>query len=138
MATRTKPALAGAGDYMEVLRAFPPRPIRSDAEHRRAIEVIDGLIDRPDLSVDEADYLDVLGLIVADYEDALYDRPALSPIERLRYLMEEHGLTQAELARRAGVPVQSLSDILHGKRKVSPRVRARLAECFGCAPSFFA
>ncbi len=52
--------------------------------------------------------------------------------------MEEHGLTQAELARRTGVAVTSLSDILNGKRRISPRVRAKFAECFGVSASFFA
>jgi HTH-type transcriptional regulator/antitoxin HigA len=52
--------------------------------------------------------------------------------------MEEHALIQAELSRRTGVPVTSLSDILNGKRPVSPKVRAKLAECFGVSPSFFA
>jgi transcriptional regulator with XRE-family HTH domain len=46
-------------------------------------------------------------------------------------------LTQAELSRRAGIAVTSLSDILHGKRRISPAVRAKLAECFGVSASFF-
>jgi HTH-type transcriptional regulator / antitoxin HigA len=52
--------------------------------------------------------------------------------------MEEHSLTQAELARRAGIAVTSLSDILNGKRQISPTVRSKLAECFGVSSSFFA
>jgi HTH-type transcriptional regulator / antitoxin HigA len=47
-------------------------------------------------------------------------------------------LTQAALARRAGVAVTSLSDILNGKRQISPRLRAKFAECFGISSSFFA
>jgi len=47
-------------------------------------------------------------------------------------------LTQAELARRASVAVTSLSDVLNGKRRISPRVRAKLAECFGVSASFLA
>ncbi len=96
------------------------------------------MLDRPSLSPDEEDYLDVLGLLIADYEDAIYEHPEFTPIERLRYLMGEHSLTQAELARRTGIPVTSLSDVLNGKRRISPRIRASLAECFGVAPSSFA
>lgn len=90
------------------------------------------------LTPDEEDYLDVLGLLIAEYEDAIYEHPEFTPVERLRRLMAEHSLTQAELARRTGVAVTSLSDILNGKRRISPRVRAKFAECFGVAPSFFA
>ena len=51
--------------------------------------------------------------------------------------MEEHALTQADLSRRTGIPVTSLSDILHARRRISPRVRAKLAECFGVSASYF-
>lgn len=128
----------GPREYLALLRAFPPRPIRDDDEHRRAIEVLNRLLDRPSLSPDEEDYLDVLGLFIADYEDAIYEHPEFTPVERLRHLMDEHSLTQAELSRRTAVAVTSLSDILNGERRISPRIRARFAECFGVAPSYFA
>ena len=124
--------------YLALLRAFPPRPIRDEEEHRRAIAVVNSLLDRPPLSTDEEDYLDVLGLLIADYEDSIYEHPDFTPVDRLRHLMEEHSLTQAALARSAGVAVTSLSDILNGKRQISPRVRAKFAECFGVSNSFFA
>jgi HTH-type transcriptional regulator / antitoxin HigA len=124
--------------YLALLRGFPLRPIRTEAEHRRAIAVINGLLDRPALNPDEEDYLDVLGLLVADYEDSIYEHPDFTPVDRLRHLMEEHTLTQAELARRTGIAVTSLSDILNGKRQISPRFRAKLAECFGVSTSFLA
>ena len=57
--------------YLALLEQYPPRPIRTDAEHRRAISVINGLLDRSALTSDEEDFLDVLGLIVADYEDSI-------------------------------------------------------------------
>jgi HTH-type transcriptional regulator/antitoxin HigA len=135
--TTTKPDSCSP-EYLALLRVFPPRPIRGDREHRRALEIVNGLLDRPALTVDEADYLEVLGLLIANYEDSIYDHPEFTPVERLRHLMEEHALTQAELARRAGVPVTPLSDILNGKRRISPRVRAKFAECFGVSATFFA
>ena len=135
--TKSKPD-RGSPEYLALLQAYPPRPIRDDDEHRRATAVLNRLLDRPSLSPDEEDYLDVLGLLIADYEDAIYEHPEFTPVERLRHLMEEHSLTQAELARRTAVAVTSLSDILNGKRRISPRIRARFAECFGVAPSYFA
>jgi HTH-type transcriptional regulator / antitoxin HigA len=124
-------------EYLALLRAFPPRPIRSDNEHRRSVEVVNGLLDRPTLTPDEEDYLDVLGLLIADYEDSIYEHPEFTPVERLRHLMEEHALTQAELARRTGIAVTSLSDILNDKRRISPSMRAKFVDCFGVSASFF-
>ena len=97
--TKTRPDRSSP-EYLALLRSFPPRPIRGDDQHRRAVEVVNRLLDRPALSPDEEDYLDVLGLLIADYEDAIYEHPEFSPVERLRHLMGEHSLTQAEL--RAG------------------------------------
>jgi HTH-type transcriptional regulator / antitoxin HigA len=125
-------------NYVALVNAFPPRPIRNDDQHRRAVEVVNGLLDRPVLTSDQEDYLDVLGLLIADYEDSNYAHPAFTPVDRLRDLMEEHAMTQAELARRAGVAVTSLSDILNDKRRISPKVRAKFAEFFGVSAAYFA
>jgi HTH-type transcriptional regulator/antitoxin HigA len=115
------------------------RPIADDDAHRRAVEVLDGLIDRGDRRTpEEDDYMAVLGLLVEEYEESIYEHPESSPVERLRFLMEQHSLTQAALAGATGVPVQTLSDILNGKRNVSPRVRKALAGHFGVPPALFA
>jgi HTH-type transcriptional regulator/antitoxin HigA len=138
MGAKTASARQPSSDrYLEMLRAFPPRPIRNDREHRRAIEVIDGLIDRGRLTREEQDYLEVLGLIVSAYEDSVYEHPEFSGVDRLRHLMEEHGLNQADLARQTGIPVQSLSDVFNGKRNISPKVREKLAAHFGVPASLF-
>jgi HTH-type transcriptional regulator / antitoxin HigA len=137
MTLKTDQHRASAG-YRALLQKYPPRPIRTDDEHQRASAVINALVDRPTLTADEKDYLDVLGLLVADYEDSIFEHPQFTPVDRLRSLMEEHSLSQAALARRTGIAVTSLSDILNGKRRISPKVRAKFAECFGVSDSFFA
>ena len=52
---------------------------------------------------------DVLGLLIADYEDSICEHLEFTPVERLRHLIEEHALTQAELSRCSGIAVASLS-----------------------------
>ena len=73
---KTNPQRISA-DYIALLKAFPPRPIRNDDQHRRAVEVVNGLLDRPVLTSDEEDYIDVLGLLIADYEDSIYAHSAV-------------------------------------------------------------
>ena len=51
-------------NYLRMVRAFPLRPIRSESELDRAIEVIDSLIAKEDLDSGLEDYLDVLGDLV--------------------------------------------------------------------------
>jgi HTH-type transcriptional regulator/antitoxin HigA len=137
-AKTASPRQPSSDRYLEMLREFPPRPIHNDGEHRRAIEVIDKMIDRGRLTPEEEDYLEVLGLIVSAYEDSIYEHPEFNGVDRLRYLMGENGLSQADLARETNIPVQSLSDILTGKRRISPKVRGKLAERFGVPAFLFA
>ncbi len=104
MATKTAQHGKPSPDpYLDLLRGFPPRPIRDDEGHRRAIEVIDSLIDRHELTLEERDYLDVLGTLVKAYEDSIYEHPEFSGVDRLRYLMDENDLSQAALARLTGI-----------------------------------
>src|SRR5947209_18286411 len=61
--------------YLDLVRRFPLRPIRSEAELDRAIAMIDSLVDQETLSLDEQDYLDVLSDIVEKYETETHPLP---------------------------------------------------------------
>src|SRR5438034_531118 len=54
--------------YLDLVRQFPLRPLRSDADLDAAVAAIDGLLDRPKLTAPERDYLDVLSDLVEAYE----------------------------------------------------------------------
>jgi HTH-type transcriptional regulator / antitoxin HigA len=122
--------------YLTLLATFPPRPIRNDAELYAAIDVIDRLIARPELTPDEQDYLVVLGSLVHAYEEAHVLMPPASGIDALRHLMEENGLTQADLAPLFGSK-SNLSEILSGKRELSKRHIRALSERFGLPADVF-
>ena len=48
------------------------------------------------------------------------------------------GLTQVELARHIGVPVQRVNEIIRGKRGVTPETAWLLAQAFETTPEFWA
>ena len=125
MAARTSPARTPATDaYLEMIREgsrhAPSATTPGTARPSRRSS--SGLIDRGRLTPEEEDYLEVLGLVVAAYEDSIYEHPEFGRADRVRHLMEEHGLHQADLSRETLIPVQTLSDVLNGKRHVSPKV----------------
>ncbi len=63
--------------YLDLVRAFPLRPIRSSEEHDRAIAAIHGLADRyHNLTPEEKDYFVVLTMVVEHYEDEIYPQLA--------------------------------------------------------------
>jgi transcriptional regulator with XRE-family HTH domain len=57
--------------------------------------------------------------------------------DRLKALMENHGLSGRKLAQRVGLTNVSISRILHGKQKPSRPTVTRLAEAFGIEPESF-
>jgi len=123
--------------YLALIRRFPLRPIRTDAELDAASGVIDELTDRDDLSPAESDYLDVLGDLVEKYEDEHIKLPQVSDGTMLRSLMDEKGVRQTDVARGTGISKTVLSLVLNGKRDLTREHIGTLAEYFGVNVSSF-
>src|SRR5258708_1220118 len=99
----TKTTDAGNNVYLKLVRRFPLRPIRSGTELTRAIDMMNGLLDKADRNLAEQDYLDVLSDLVERYETAHEPEPSVSDADMLRHLLEAKGTTQAEAARATGI-----------------------------------
>ncbi len=70
------PAVVPSDAYLELIRAFPLKPIESDSEHVRAIEIVDSIDDRRDsLLPGELDYFLVLCFLIEQYETKIYGEP---------------------------------------------------------------
>lgn len=130
------PGLDKPKTYIELLQAFPPRPIKSEEGLLATQKVIDSLIDRAPLTTDEEDYLNVLGTLIYEYERSIEPIPDIHGIELLSVLMEEHGLRQKDL-----VPIfkteSIVSDILKSRRKLTTRHIQELADLFHLSPAAF-
>src|SRR3954469_1703555 len=90
--------------YLDLVRQFPLRPLRSAADLDAAVAVIDALIDRPQLTAPEQDYLDVLSDLVEAYEAEAVPMRPVGDADLLRFLIEHKGVTQADAAAGAGSP----------------------------------
>ncbi len=66
----------------------------------------------------ESDEADVLALIIKDYEDKYFVIESPSPIEAIKYRMEQQGITNQELAAILGYKSR-VSDIFHNTRKLN-------------------
>jgi len=122
--------------YIELLKAFPPRPINSEEEFLATQEVIDSLIDRGTLTPDEKDYLNVLGSLVYEYEQKRESIPDIHGVELLKALLDEFGLRQKDL-----VPIfkteSIVSAVLNGQRQLTVSHIRKLAEFFHTSPAGF-
>lgn len=136
---KDKPDVPGRIDraYLALIRRFPLRPLRHDAELDAAAAIIDDLTDRDDLSPSESDYLDVLGDLVEKYEDEYVKMPHVSDSAMLRSLMEEKGVRQAEVVRGTGISKTVVSLVLNGKRDLTREHITALSKYFAVDPSAF-
>ena len=110
--------------------------IEDDAHLTAALGVVDTLVEGPTRSIAENVYLAALNDLVETYENAHVTLPPVPGVEALRYLMEENGLTQADLAPLFGAP-SIVSEVLSGKRRLALTHARRLAAHFGLPVSVF-
>ena len=93
------------------------KPIKTEKDYKAALKKIDELIDCPENS-DEENYLEVLSILVEDYERRHYPVDEIDPVEVIKYRMEEMGLKQTDLAEYLGGRSR-VSEILNKKRKLT-------------------
>ncbi|MFA6984679.1 MAG: helix-turn-helix domain-containing protein [Arenimonas sp.] len=111
--------------------------VRTEADYRRARATIESLLDQvgDDETHPLADVLAYLGDQVKAYEDAKFPIPQSQPHEVLRFLMDQHGLKQEDLADCA--PQSRISDILNRRRAISKEIAKRLARRFNVRVDLF-
>jgi HTH-type transcriptional regulator / antitoxin HigA len=105
------------------------RPIKTEQQYREALKKIDTLIDaQPDTT--EFEFLEVLSILVDDYENKHYAIEPLDPIEAIKYEMGEQGLKQKDLIQYFGSK-EMVSQVLNKKRPLTLRMIKSLYQNFG-------
>ncbi len=100
--------------------------IDSDAELARARALVDRLWDSNDPT--DIVRLEAQARLISAYEERNWPRRPPSIAELIRHLMDQHGLTRADMAPILGTPSR-VSEVLRGKKGLSmamvQRLRAR-------------
>jgi len=117
--------------YLELIRSFPLRPIRSEAELDRAETMLHQLLDASSLSAPEQDYLEILGNLIEEYETKAYPMEPLLPHQMLAQSIESRGVTQTEVSRATGIPVSTISELIARKRAFNLAHIEKLCAYFG-------
>ena len=84
----------------------------------------------------QLDAIDLLTLLIERYEEENYKLPSVSPVEVLKFLLEQHGLKQRDLAADLGGE-SVVSEVLSGRRKLNTTHIERLSARFHVSPSVF-
>lgn len=93
------------------------KPIRSEQDHAAALARIELLMDA-DPGTPEAAELDLLADLVEHYEIRHFPIPKPTPLEAIRFRMEQAGLTQRDLIPYFGSRAR-VSEVLSGKRQLT-------------------
>ena len=135
METRTT---RGTDRYLELVKTFPLRPIRSERDQDEAMAAYKRLLfqDHP-LSQDEEDYMEALLMLVQGYEarHKIHLGPK-DPVAMVKHLMGERDMNVSDLGRVIGSqPNASL--ILRRRRQLSKANIYKLAAFFQVDPGVF-
>ena len=122
--------------YEALCRLYLPRPIHSQAACAEASELIHALAGY-DLSKDQTDYLDAIATFVHEYEQRRIELPPLEPVEILRHLVQENGLSGKDLAEILAVDKSLAARILKGTRSITTAHARKLGERFKVRPALF-
>lgn len=124
--------------YLSLVKRFPLRPIRTEAELEAATAVLDTLTTR-DLTPDEQDYLEVLARLIVDYE-SVHDADLFTPQpdgDMLQFLAEQHGKSIRTVARETGIAQPTLLAVVRGERRFTRGQVEKLALYFHVSPEVF-
>ncbi|MFN6513590.1 MAG: type II toxin-antitoxin system HigA family antitoxin [Nostoc sp. CreGUA01] len=122
--------------YIDLLISFPPRPIKSEEDLEKTQVIVDNLLDKGELTEPEEDYLNLLGMLIYEYESKQDLVPDIHGVELLKVLIAELNLKQKDLV--SIFKTESIvSDILNGKRQLTVEHIQKLAEFFKVSPSVF-
>ena len=114
-------------------------PIRNERDYEHMHALMDELLGVVGDDEDHplADLLDVVGMLVAQYEDEKIPglRDDAKPLDVLKFLMDQHGLKQSDLREIGTQGV--VSEILSGNRQINARQAKALAKRFGVSPAVF-
>lgn len=100
--------------------------LKTAEDHAEALSRLHRLLDMDPTSGSElADEVELLALLISTYERDAFERlPAPTPIEAIRFRMEQLGLVQKDLVRYVG-SASRVSEVLSGKRPLTlPMIRA--------------
>jgi HTH-type transcriptional regulator/antitoxin HigA len=115
----------------------PLLAIRNAREYDAAVAQLNDLVDEVGDNPKDRRYrfIDTLSVLIEAYDDEHHEIPDLSGAEMLKFLMEQHALSQGDLPEIGSQGV--VSEVLRGKRELNVRQIKALSERFHLSPEAF-
>ncbi len=126
--------------YLKWIAEFPIVPIENWTQHKKAINVL--------LKMDELDgeltpaeiaYGKALGVMISTFESSQLNNKLkkASGNDILTFIMDQHNLSQSQIAELVDMPRQNINSFLKGSRGLPRAAREKLAAKFKLKPELF-
>ncbi|MGY4539376.1 HTH-type transcriptional regulator/antitoxin HigA [Mucilaginibacter sp. UYNi724] len=93
------------------------KPIKDEKDYQHALERLELIFDAAHGS-ENGDELEILGILIENYENEYFPISFPDPVEAIKFRMEQMGYNQNDLAKVIGLKSRA-SEILNKKRKLS-------------------
>ncbi len=93
------------------------KPIRNEADYQKALERLEVIFDAK-RGTPEGDELEILAIVVDNYENENFPIGMPDPISAIKFRMEQMGLKQKDLVEMVGFKSR-VSEIMNNKRKLT-------------------
>jgi HTH-type transcriptional regulator / antitoxin HigA len=113
-----------------------PHVIHSEEQLAAYTRALFSLTREPKPTAAQVKAIELLTLLVEQYEEKHFPAPKAAPADVLRYLLERHGLKQRDLAGALGGE-SVVSEVLSGKRKLNTAHIEALSRRFHVSPAVF-
>lgn len=114
--------------YRKLLDETLPVAIRTEEEYHRLLTTAAALVEKPEneISEEEGRLLELLSILIEEYENRAHPLPKAEPHKMLAYLLAEKNMKPSDLW--TVLPKSRVSEILNGKRSISKAQARQLAE----------
>jgi HTH-type transcriptional regulator/antitoxin HigA len=123
--------------FQALTSIVPLHPVRTGADYGEAAALLNRLLDSGAASDGHplSDLVDTLGVLIGEFDAEQYPQADVSALDTLRFLMEQHNLTEAELPEIGSQGV--VSEVLTGKRELNVQQIRALSARFAVPASLF-
>ncbi|NDJ20324.1 transcriptional regulator [Nostoc sp. B(2019)] len=124
-------------EYTRLLAETLPRVIYTEEEYERLLNEVSKLMALGEnLTAEEVEVLQLLAVLIEQYEDENYQLKAATPLDILQELMLARGLKQKDLVDIFGSKGIA-SEVINGKRSISKSQAKALGTFFHVSPALF-
>ena len=122
-------------DYTGLCQRYVPRPLHDAADYAAASQAIEPLLGLEErLTVDQADYIEAVSSFIEAYDRVKVKWPKGTPLDTLKFLLEQHAMSAADLVRVLGSDRSMGPKLLRGERRLTVDHIHTLARHFHIEP----